>query len=68
MNAGLPDERRAAVTNYVVKTFAGASLPREFLPYTAEEAKRYAENRPADIAATAAAALRALNGLGYAVK
>ena len=68
LNAGLPDGRRAAVTNYVVKTFAGDSLPPDFLPYTAEEAKRYRENRPADIAAKRAELYRQLNGLGYALK
>jgi hypothetical protein len=68
LNAGLPDQRRAAVTNYVVTTFAGASLPREFLPYSAEEAKRYAESRPADIAARRRQLYERLNSMGYAVK
>ena len=68
MNAGLPDERRAAVTNYVVTTFAGSSLPREFRPYSAEEAKRYADDRPADIAARRRQLYERLNGMGYAVK
>jgi hypothetical protein len=68
LNAGLPDARRAAVTNYVVKTFAGDSLPPDFLPYTTEEAKRYRENRPADIAARRAQLYQRLNGLGYALK
>jgi hypothetical protein len=68
LNAGLPDGRRAAVTNYVVKTFAGDSLPPDFLPYTTEEAKRYRENRPADIAAKRAQLYQQLNGLGYALK
>ena len=67
MNAGLPDARRAEVTNYVVTTFAGSSLPRELLPYTAEEAKRYAENRPADVATRRRQLYEQLNGLGYAV-
>ena len=68
MNAGLPDDRRAAVTNYVVTTFAGASLPAAFRPYSAEEAKRYAGERPADIAARRKQLYERLNNMGYAVK
>jgi hypothetical protein len=68
LNAGLPDDRGAAVTNYVIKTFAGDSFPRDFLPYTAEEAKRYRESRPADVAARRAQLYQQLNGLGYALK
>jgi hypothetical protein len=68
LNAGLPDDRRAAVTNYVIETFAGNSLPQDFLAYTAEEAKRYRESRPADIPAKRAQLYRQLNGLGYALK
>jgi hypothetical protein len=68
LNAGLPDDRRAAVTNYVVTTFAGASLPPDFQPYTADEAKRFRENKPTDIAAQRRRLYEQLNGLGYAVK
>jgi hypothetical protein len=68
LSAGLPDDRGAAVTNYVIDTFAGDSLPRDFLPYTAEEAKRYRENRPADVAAKRAQLYQQLNGLGYSLK
>jgi mono/diheme cytochrome c family protein len=49
LSAGMPDARAADVTNYILTRFAGASLPENFLPYTAEEAKRYRESRPADI-------------------
>jgi len=68
LNAGLPDDRGAAVTNYVIKTFAGDSFPRDFLPYTAEEAKRYRGSRPADVAGRRAQLYQQLNGLGYALK
>jgi hypothetical protein len=68
MNAGLPDDRRAAVTNYVVTTFAGESLPRDFRAYTADEARRYRDNRPADVAATRRQLYEQLNALGYAVR
>lgn len=49
LSAGMPDERAAGVTNYILTRFAGASLPENFVPYTAEEAKRYRASRPADI-------------------
>ena len=48
LSAGMPDARAADVTNYILARFAGASLPENFIPYTAEEAKRYRESRPAD--------------------
>jgi mono/diheme cytochrome c family protein len=51
LNSGLSDERRAAVTTWLILRFAGASLPPEFQPYTADEARRYRETRPADITA-----------------
>ncbi len=49
LSAGMPDARAADVTNYILARFAGASLPENFVPYTAEEAKRYRDTRPADI-------------------
>ena len=49
LSAGMSDARAADVTNYILARFAGASLPENFIPYTAEEAKRYRESRPADI-------------------
>jgi mono/diheme cytochrome c family protein len=49
LGAGMSDERAAAVTNYIVLRFAGASLPDNFVPYTAAQAKRYREMRPANI-------------------
>jgi len=51
LSSGLPDGRAAAVTNYIVRRFAGPSLPPEFVPYTAAEAQRLRADRPADITA-----------------
>jgi hypothetical protein len=45
----LPDERAAAVTNWMIREFAGPSLPAEFTPYSADEARQHRESRPADI-------------------
>lgn len=68
LGAGLPDVRAAAVTNYVIETFAGESLPRNFLPYTAGEAKVYRESRPVDVAGRRVDLHERLNRLGYALK
>ena len=51
LNSGLSDERAAGVVTWLVRRFAGPSLPPDFEPYTADEARRYRESRPVDIAA-----------------
>jgi mono/diheme cytochrome c family protein len=68
LSAGLTDERAAAVTTWLVRRFAGASLPSDFQPYTAEEARRYRESRPADIAGARARIYRQIAEAGYPVK
>jgi mono/diheme cytochrome c family protein len=65
LSAGLSDERRAAVTTWLVRKFAGNSLPKNFLPYTAEEANRYRKNRPVDITAKRAELYRRIVEAGY---
>ena len=67
MNSGLPDERAAAVTTYIVETFAGPSLPPDFQPYTAKEAKRYRESRPADIMYRRKALYRQITAAGFPI-
>ncbi len=68
LSAGMSDERAAAVTNYIVLRFAGASLPESFTPYTAAEAKRYRESRPANIPATRRALVAKLLEQGAAMR
>jgi mono/diheme cytochrome c family protein len=68
LNAGLPDDRRAAVTSWLVRRFAGPSLPPDFQPYTAAEAREYRESRPADISATRKRLYEELLAAGYAVR
>jgi hypothetical protein len=68
LSAGLSDERAAAVTTWLVRQFAGASLPSDFQPYTAEEARRYRESRPADISGARARIYRRIAEAGYPVK
>lgn len=49
LSANMPDDRAAAVVTWMIKEFAGPSMPEKLQPYTAEEAKRYKAERPADI-------------------
>ena len=63
--AGLPDERAAGVTNWMIEYFAGPSLPPEFIPYTAEEARRYRLSKPADIPGVRQALETKLREVGY---
>jgi hypothetical protein len=68
MNSGLPDERAAAVTNYIVETFAGPSMPPDFQPYTPDEAKRYRESRPADLAHRRQTLYQQITAAGHPLK
>lgn len=65
LGARLPDERAAAVTTYLVRTYAGPSLPAEFRPYSAGEARRYRETRPADVIGKRNALYAELLSLGF---
>ena len=66
--SGLPDERAAGVTNWMIEYFAGASMPESFVPYTAEEAKRYRLSKPADIAAVRKRLAERLVAEGYPLR
>ncbi len=68
LNAGLSDERAAGVTNWMIRRFAGPSLPETFDPLTADEARRYRLARPADINATRRAIAAKLNAAGYRIE
>lgn len=65
LSARLSDERAAAVTTWIIREFAGPSLPEGFQPYTAAEAKRYREARPADVIGKRNALYAELLGMGY---
>ena len=65
LSAGLTDERAAGVTNWMIEYFAGPSMPDTFVPYTAEEAKRYRLSKPADISALRKQLAQRLAALGY---
>ena len=49
LSANMPDDRAAAVVTWMIKEFAGLSMPEKLEPYTAAESKRYKAERPADI-------------------
>ena len=68
LNSGLNDERSAAVTNYIVESFSGVSMPADFEPYTPEEAQHYRETRPADIAQRRYDLYVQLKAAGYDLK
>jgi mono/diheme cytochrome c family protein len=68
LSAGLSDERAAAVTTWLVRQFAGPSLPANFRPYTAEEARHYRETRPVDITATRTRLYKQIVDSGYDLK
>ena len=68
LSSGLSDERAAAVTTWLVREFAGPSLPADFQPYTAAEAKRFRETRPVDITATRERLYKQIVDSGYPLK
>ena len=68
LSSGLSDERAAAVTTWLVREFAGPSLPADFQPYTAAEAKRFRETRPVDITATRERLYKQIVDAGYPLK
>ncbi len=68
LGAGLTDERAANVTTWLVREFAGTSLPADFRPYTAEEARRYRETRPVDVIGRRNELYDRLSAAGYPVE
>jgi hypothetical protein len=68
LSAGMPDERAAGVMNWMIEYFAGRSMPADFVPYTAAEARRYRETRPADVAGTRKALAARLVEMGYPLR
>ena len=68
LSAGMSDARRADVTNYILARFAGASLPENFVPYSAEEAKGYRESRPVNIKAKRFKLVNKLSEAGIAMR
>ena len=53
-NAQLTDAALAQVINWIVREFAGTSMPERFVPYTTEEVATARRVRPLDVAQTRA--------------
>ena len=68
LSAGMPDERAADVTNYIILRFAGSSMPDKFSRYDANEAKRYRESRPANIPEIRRLLAAQLNAAGFPIQ
>lgn len=68
LTAGLGDEGAAGVVNWMVEYFGGPSRPADFVPYTAEEARRYRLERPADIGAKRRRIVAELEAAGYRLR
>ena len=67
INAELGPEDTAALLNWVVTTYGGASRPEAFEPFTGEEVKRHWSNAPGDIFALRAKARALLAAQGHAI-
>lgn len=68
LSSGLSDDRATAVTNYLVRQFAGPSMPPQFEAYTSDEAKQLRLSRPADITAKRYKLYLDLVQMGYPVQ
>lgn len=68
LSANMPDDRAAAVVTWMIREFAGPSMPEKLEPYTAEEAKRYKAERPADIMGRRNELYGKLLELGYTIE
>jgi hypothetical protein len=68
LSAGLSDEQAAGVINWMMGYFAGPSRPADFVPYTAEEARRYRLEKPADIIGKRRQLKEQLRAAGYSIQ
>jgi hypothetical protein len=68
LSAGMSDEDAAGVINWMVDYFAGASRPADFTPYSAEEARRYRRDKPADIIGKRRRLAEQLRAAGYPIQ
>jgi mono/diheme cytochrome c family protein len=67
-NSPLTDAEVAVLLNWMLPQFSRAELPPGFVPYTAEEVTRLRKQRLDDVAATRAALVARLAGMGYPVE
>jgi hypothetical protein len=68
VNAGLSPADTAALLNWTIATYAGASLPEPFEPFTAEEIVNWRERAPDGVMQLRAEVRRLLNQQGYCLE
>ena len=67
-NSALSDAQIAVLLNWMLPHFSSEQIPPDFAPYTADEVTRLRKQRLDDVAATRAAIVRRLAGMGYRVE
>lgn len=67
-NSALSDAQIAVLLNWMLPHFSSEQIPPDFVPYTADEVTRLRKQRLDDVAATRAAIVRRLAGMGYRVE
>lgn len=67
VNANLDDDESAALLNWVVKTYGGASLPSEWKPFDGAEIKALRAKGPADVIAFRAKVEAELKAKGFEI-
>jgi cytochrome c553 len=67
MNSGLGNEEVQALMNWLIPQFGGASLDREFVPYSVEEIEAARGSRPGDIFAARRGIAADLRAIGAAI-
>jgi hypothetical protein len=68
VNASLSPAETAALLNWTITTYAGASLPETFEPFTAEEVVKWRGLAPDDVLQLRAEVRRLLDQQGYSLK
>ncbi len=68
MNSGLGNEEVEALMNWMIPHFAGTSLDREFVRYSADEIEAARDTRPADIFAVRRGIVADLERMGAVVQ
>jgi mono/diheme cytochrome c family protein len=66
--APLKDAQIAEMLNWMLARFSREQMPADFVPYGAEEVRRYRETRLDDVAGRRSAIVTKLQSMGYAVE
>jgi hypothetical protein len=63
----LSDDEAARVLNWMLLTFSRAQLPQPFVPYTADEVRRYRQHKLIDVSPTRRILAARLKSMGFRV-